>query len=204
MKDSYLDINKEAYNKSVGFAEESMKNPKNYHTVVEKVEKYLTGKELVLELGPGNGYVLKLLSDKGHKVVGIEFSKNRAEIVKKTAPKAEVIIDEFLSYDFGKQKYDLVIALEFIHLFPPKEFKETMDKIYNLLSENGLTILTTTMDEISSEGYLKRADGLVRYRRKFTKEELEGILKSYNYEIMDYFETKRLSGETIMNYICRK
>ena len=204
MKDNYLNINKETYDKSVGFAEESMRNPQNYNTVVEKVGKYLTGEELVLELGPGNGYVLKLLSDKGHKVVGIEFSKERAELVKKTAPKAEVIVKEFLSYDFGEQKYGLIIALEFIHLFPPEEFKGIMDKIYDLLNKNGLTIITTTMNETSSEGYFKRADGLLRYRRKFTKEELEGVLKNYNYEIMDYFETKRLSGEPIMNYICRK
>lgn len=201
---NYLDINKETYDKSVEFAEESMKNPQNYNTVVEKLGQYLTGKELVLELGPGNGYVLKLLSDKGHKVVGIEFSRERAELSKKTAPKAEIIIEEFLTYNFGAQKYDLIIALEFIHLFPPKEFKEIMDKIYNLLNKNGLTILTTTMNEASSEGYLRRADGLLRYRRKFTKEELKEILKSYNYEILDFFETKRLSGEIIMNYICRK
>lgn len=204
MKDEFLDINKETYDKSVGFAEKSLKDPQNYERVIEYLAKYMSGNEIVLELGPGNGYILKLLSLGGHKVTGIELSKERTELVRKTAPGANIINDDFLIYDFKEQKYDLIIALMFIHLFPLEQFEKIMTKIYQLLNNNGLFAVSTTINKESLEGYSKRLDGFVRYRRKFSKEELEEILKNYHFEILDFFETTSSSGEIIMNYICRK
>jgi len=205
MKNNYLDINKKAYDKSVRFAEENMnKNSQSYRDVVENLEKHLVGNQVVLELGSGNGYILKLLSNKGHKVTGIEFSKERVKLVKKTAPEATVLSGEFLDYDFGVKKYNLIIALEFIHLFPPEQLKKIMEKISNLLNNEGLFVVSTTINKTSKEGYLKKLDGFVRYRKRFTKKELEELLEGYNFKILDFFKTERLSGEILMNYICKK
>jgi len=100
-----------------------LNNPIIYEDVANRLNKYLSGDEIILELGCGNGYVLKLLSEKGYKVTGMDFSTERVKLASKTAPKADIVVGEFLNHDFGGQLYDVIIALEFIHLFPPKQFE---------------------------------------------------------------------------------
>lgn len=206
-ENNYLEVNKETYNKSAGFAEANMKkNSQTYGAVMEHLNKHIDANKSILELGPGNGYMLKLLSEQGHHVVGLEFSPERAKLARKTAPNAEVKEVEFLTHDFGGDKYDVIVALEFLHLFPPEELDKLLKKIVTLLKGNGLTVFSTTLNTKSEEGYQRRTDGLVRYRRRFTTDELKDLLDTHGLKTIDYFEINTIerSGDILMNFICRK
>jgi cyclopropane fatty-acyl-phospholipid synthase-like methyltransferase len=101
----------------------------------------------VLELGPGNGQVSRLLYEYGLGVTTIEFSPPMAEVVKETAPHIQIIVDDFLSHDFGEEKYDGIIGIAFVHFFPAAEAQKVMHKIHSLLRSNGVAMLATTIHQ---------------------------------------------------------
>jgi protein-L-isoaspartate O-methyltransferase len=68
----------------------------------------------ILELGPGSGYVAKLLSERGHHVTAIEFSPKMAEVAQRTAPQSRVVVGDFLDHDFGAERFDAIVGIAFI------------------------------------------------------------------------------------------
>jgi len=202
----YLHKNKEAYDKSVEFTKKHLKKyRKDYETTTKRIFKYLGKKENILELGPAHGYVTKLLSKKGHSVTALEFSKLRAKEAKKVSPKAKIINAEFLSHDFKNKKYPLVVAFAFIHLFPPRELSKVMKKIRSLLNKDGLLFINTTTHKKPKEGFLKRGDGHIRYRRQFTKKELSNLLLKKGFVVLETFRSKGAPGGIeLINFICKK
>lgn len=203
----YLKINKQTYDLSIEYAKKNLRDGKEfYNFIINHLNKHLKNKEKILELGPGNGYVSKILSKK-HNVMAIELSKERFRLTIENAPKAKIINDEFLSHNFKKEKFTVIIALAFIHLFPPNELKKVFKKIRDLLDENGILIINTTLHRRYKGGYTKRGDGLVRYRREFTKKDLDRILKFNGFNIIESFTKRNVWGNKKIiwiNYITRK
>jgi 2-polyprenyl-3-methyl-5-hydroxy-6-metoxy-1,4-benzoquinol methylase len=180
---TYLHHNKKVYE---ALAPEFESKIKIRQRNTQKALKFFMGnhkrgaKKDVLEIGPGSGLLSKLLADKGFFVTALEFSPNMAEICKKVAPKTKVIVDEFLAHDFKKQKFSGVVALAFIHLFPKKLSQGVLKKIKSLLRPGGIALISTTRHAHSQEGlFIKKNFNakLKRFRRKFTRSELEKELK---------------------------
>ena len=133
----YLKINKKVYEQTAQeFFEKIPLRIGPSKRIVEDFDywakKCVKGKK-VLELGPGSGYISKLLIEKGYDVTAIEFSSSMAKIAKKTAPNLKIIVDEFLQHDFKSRKYSGIIAIAFVHLFPKKDLDRIIEKSYNLL-----------------------------------------------------------------------
>jgi SAM-dependent methyltransferase len=144
----------------------------------------------ILELGPGPGYIAKRLIDYGHKVTAIEFSPKMAKIAQKTALKARVVIDDFLNHDFKNEKFDAVIGIAFIHLFPKEDAKKILAKIAKLLNKDGTLILSTTVHSRLSEGYEIKSNfntGVKRFRRRYTKSAFKELITSSGFYITDTF-----------------
>lgn len=163
----------------------------------------------VLELGPGAGGAAKVMIESGLDVTCIEFSPKMALVASRTTPQARVIVDEFLAHDFGSQKFDAIVAIAFVHLFPPGEARGLIKKIYDLLDSNGLALISTTLHQSSREGYeiKKNFRGDVsRYRRRFTREEFEQLIVSGGFEIATRFDNSDLEepGKFWMNYVVNK
>lgn len=198
---NYLMINKEAYEQA---AEEYGRRVEEYEISDKMIMKpfidYLKSKfkrAKILELGPGSGLSLKILSEKGCKTTAIEISKNMIEVAKRTSPETEFINDEFLSHDFGKSKYDGIFARAFIHLFPKTEAVKVISKMKCLLNREGIIHLATTIHKTSGEGIMEKSDypgKPKRFRKTWTEEELLDTIKNLGLKVVikePYLEKKR-------------
>ena len=72
--------------------------------------------------------------------------------------------------------------------FPEEELIKLLDKIKIWLKEDGYFILDTTNNPITETGYFEKEDynnKVVRYRRKWKKEDLELFMKKQGFNIED-------------------
>lgn len=72
----------------------------------------------VLDLGCGMGHYSRYIKNKGHEVVGVDFSKKMIKIAKKTCPKGKFYVADICDLKvLNKQKFDgVVIAYVLQHL----------------------------------------------------------------------------------------
>lgn len=103
----------------------------------------------VLDIGCSQGIVSILLGRTGFDVTGIDVESDAIEYATKelhkeeneVAEKVNFIHANALTYDFGTDQYDTVIAAEIIeHLVQPHLLYK---KIYEVLNPNGRVIITT-------------------------------------------------------------
>ncbi len=111
--------------------------------VLPKLLALLPGDKLkILDMGCGNGYVANQLSLRGHKVTGIDLSKDGIELAQNTYPNTEFIVRSVYEdlADLGND-FDLIISSEVIeHLYYPKKF---LQNAWLALKPGGVIILST-------------------------------------------------------------
>ena len=157
---NYLKQNLTTYDELAKEFEDKISLRKNGDAkIVNNLSKYFddhTDKVKVLDIGPGNGQMALLLTQKGFQVTGIEFSKPMAEVAQKTAPKMKMVVDNFLTHDFGAKKFSGILAIAFIHLFPENECIKVIKKINELLEKDGYAMISTTKHDKSEEGLFSK------------------------------------------------
>lgn len=98
----------------------------------------------ILDLGCGPGLYAELLAQKGHSIIGVDFSENSIHYATKQAKEKNLEIEYFkknyLDIDFDNQ-FDLVILiyLDFCVLLPD-EREKVLENIYRALKKGGLFI----------------------------------------------------------------
>jgi cyclopropane fatty-acyl-phospholipid synthase-like methyltransferase len=148
-----------------------------------------TGKE-ILDIGCAVGLETRIFGEKGFTVTGIELSHEMAEYARQRNPHAEIIEGNFMKTGFEK-KFDGIFAQAFIHLFPKEEMETVFKKLNDLLKADGVMYLTTSRSQESKEGWYEKLDyagHYKRYRKFWTKEELEESLHAHGFQIVDYYE----------------
>ena len=106
----------------------------------------------ILDLGCGPGLYAGYMAKKGHRVTGIDFSKTSITHAKQQAegkmPEINYIQANYLEYDFGEDKFDLVILIytDFGVLLPG-ERKVLLQKINRLLKKGGMLIFDVMNDK---------------------------------------------------------
>jgi SAM-dependent methyltransferase len=199
---NYLKTNMQTYD---FLAEEYKNRKKNYEISDRKIMQsfidYLKNnfkKAHVLELGPGSGLALQILSEEGFNTTAIDISKKMIKISKEASPNTEYIHSDFLEYDFGKVKYEGIFAKAFIHLFPKEDAVLVIKKMMDILAPNGIIFIGTTLHENPEEGFIKKEgypNEPERFRKKWTKKELEEIIKKLSLKII----SKKLNFEKEKN-----
>lgn len=142
----------------------------------------------VLELGPGSWLTLSNFESEWFKTTAIDFSKKMIEVAKKVTLKTNYLLGDFLTYDFEQLKFNGIYAQAFIHLFPEEDVKVVFKKIFNLLESNWIAHISTTVHDISDEGYFEKEDytgEMKRFRRKWTEDELLNEIKDTWFVIHD-------------------
>lgn len=168
---------------------------------VRRFASFITSGKAVLELGSAVGQELKNFHDLGFETTGVELSPKMAIHAARRSPSSNVIVGDFATTDLG-QSYDAVYAQAFIHLFPKDEATVLMHKIRSLLTPDGVAFFGTTKAKASEEGWVGKADykgNPKRYRRFWTKEELEQTLAESGFKVIDYYEELGLEGKDRMN-----
>lgn len=173
---------------------------------VERFANFVTTGKTVLELGCAVGQELQNFSTLGFEPTGVELSPKMAAYAERRNPNAKIIVGDFATMSFA-QMYDAVYAQAFIHLFPKGEAESLIQKVFSLLKPGGVVFLGTTKAEISKEGWTGKADYIgspKRYRRFWTKEELERALSDAGFQVIDYYEELSLEGKDRMNITARR
>ena len=112
----------------------------------------------VLEIGCGNGSVLKLFSDQGSKVFGTDYVEKSIEICKQVMPNDQFKACEASILPFDN-KFDLIMSNSVFQYFESWAYtKDVVEKLISHLENNGLLVIS----DIPSES---QKDDLIDLRR---------------------------------------
>jgi len=210
----YTKLNKEVYN---SLATEYAKRLEHYSKMKDEratLDPFIISlkknfkKVRVLELGPGSGLDLKDLEKAGFETTAIDIAENIINKAKKVAPKTKYLLGDFLEYNFGGYQFEGIFARGFIHLFPKNDAELVIEKIKNLLVQNGIVFIGTTKDEKSEEGYFIKEDfpdKPKRFRKKWTEDELEEFVTAAGFKILKkYYHFEKNKKKKWMMFLLQK
>lgn len=160
---------------------------------VNRLTKFLTPGNKVLNLACAVGLDAHWFHKQGYEVTGVDIAPRMLEHAQKRVPEATFCADNFLSMDFGNEKFDAAFAWAFIHLFPGEQADHVIQKLHKVLKVGGYALLSTTKSTAPSEGWLAKGDyrggeTVERYRRHWTPDELGVSLESNGFTVSEYSE----------------
>lgn len=105
----------------------------------------------ILDLGCGNGHLIKILKERGYDVYGIDNSNKKLDLARNKCP-GRIFKCDLESLKLPKEvkekRFDIILSTEVIeHLYDPSKLIEVSKKV---LKEDGEFIITTPY-----HGYLK-------------------------------------------------
>lgn len=113
----------------------------------------------IIDVGCGYGRILDYLHQKGYYCLsGIDVSHNYIEAARKIVPNAYLQVSDMSNYDFGENKYDLVLLMGVIeYILQDRDQELLFEKISKALTCNGFVLLETFLLDIHSNWrqYLK-------------------------------------------------
>jgi len=131
--EEYLKLRKEADNSNIN---EEM--PALFSLIDNNLES-----KVILDLGCGYGENTNfLLNRKANRVVGVDISQNMIDLANKFNKKdnTEYLCMDMQDIDKINLKFDLIISSLAIHYV--KDYESLINKIYNLLNDNGVFIFS--------------------------------------------------------------
>ncbi|MFA4814565.1 MAG: class I SAM-dependent methyltransferase [Candidatus Gracilibacteria bacterium] len=156
----------------------------------------------VLDLGCGNGRLLKFLKKEGYKTyLGIDQSAELLKQARKEWPKEKFLLADMSDPLPVKEKFDALFAIASLHHLPPEDQEQTLKNWKKVLKPGGFLFMTNwNLHQRSFWPLLLRSflfptyerRGLLvpwqhkiqRYYYAFTKHRLEKILKNAGYEVL--------------------
>jgi len=211
MKD-YIKANQEVYDR---LAQEYRAKLKDY-IISDRIQiapfiRYLNNnftEVKVLELGSGSGLCLSYFEAEGFYTTAIDISSKIINVSKKIAPKTKYVCGDFLGFDFGAQQYNGIFAKAFIHLFTKEDAITILKKIFDLIVENGIAFVATTVHKKPEEGFFEKSDynvKLKRFRKKWTENELLEEVTKAGFRLVDKsYNIEKDNGKKWMNLLLAK
>ena len=155
----------------------------------------------VLELGPGTGQATDPILSTGCDYNAIELGENLYEKMKQkygSYPNFNIVNDDFITHDFGSQKFDMIYSAATIQWIPEEI---AFSKTFSLLKPGGvLAMMLTKSDYRAPNEELYQAIQKVyrehwhpeeHYSRKFV------YANAVNYGYVD-FERREFAGRRVM------
>lgn len=149
---------------------------------------------VALDLGCAAGANSVFLAQNNFKVVSIDTDKNALDVLEKNNQEKnldiEIINSDIKDYNFPKNNFDLILALNILNFFDNEQLDKIFTSIKNYLKTNGILFLKVFSIKDPSYEIMSRRCKLVGintfYSEKikkpthfFTEEELRGILKDF-------------------------
>jgi 2-polyprenyl-3-methyl-5-hydroxy-6-metoxy-1,4-benzoquinol methylase len=172
---------------------------------VNRLRPHVTQGASVLDIGCGVGLAVSVLASEGFQPTGIDASDEMVRHARARNPNQKIIHADIFSAQL-REKYDVVWAEAFVHLFPSMAADRVFAKLLELLKSNGIVILSTTISAEPSEGWTRKSDYVsapTRFRRHWTRQELEAMLESNKLQVVDRWDSVDPFGKEWMIYIAR-
>lgn len=196
MEKEYIKINRDAYNKFAIQHNRRTTKPskyelsdKDWENIIENSLINKNKKNNILEIGPGTGRLLKIIEDNFNvNTTAVELSKEMIKYAKEKSPNTSFIEGNILEVNFKSNEFDAIIMGALIHNFPKEDAIVLLQKCHKWLKITGKIMLYTTLHEKSDEGYCEKEDyegKIIRYRKKYTEQELIELLEDNNYKIIN-------------------
>ncbi|MCE0723768.1 class I SAM-dependent DNA methyltransferase [Legionella resiliens] len=154
---------------------------------IEKFIELLPPHPHIIDIGCGSGRDAVLFTNKGARVLGIDYCENLLEIAKRTAPCAEFHLMDIESITLPSLSFDGAWAACSLGHIAKKSFPKVLDKIHFILKEKGCFYLTIK----KGEGEVLEKD--TRYEGDFKKflslyeeEELKEVLSDACFNILEF------------------
>lgn len=190
---NYIEINRTSYDIVAEEYKEKYKNNSGANKFYEILQEFVLSKKnkdnpKMLEIGPGTGTLLKLFEEKNFRTTAVELSRNMASLACEASNNSVIINGNILDINFMPEQFDFILAMAVIHNFPENDLIKLLDKIKLWLKDDGCFILDTTNNPITETGFFEKEDynnNVIRYRRKWKKEDLEMFMQQQGFIIHD-------------------
>jgi len=181
---SYKEITKQSYQQT---AEQFSNNVRDLAPVIS-IEKFITllpANPTILDLGCGSGRDAKIFSEKGAKVVGIDYCSNLLDIACNTAPLAEFLEMDIEELSFPECSFDGVWAATSLSHIPKAMLSAVLKNIHLLLKDKGYFYLT--VNKGTGEVLKKdlRYGDFEKFSSYFEEQELRKFLQDANFKILE-------------------
>jgi SAM-dependent methyltransferase len=183
----YISVNRRAYDQLASeyrerAAVDRVKDVSIIAPFVDYLKKRFGTEARILDVGFGNGVNLAMFHSLGFNVAGIDISSEMLSVAKDLCPAADLRLGDFLTADYSPASFEGIFSKASIHLFPKEDAVRAIEKVAELLRENGMFYVTTTASSQPGEGYSTKDDyrhPAVRYRKSWTRDELlEAIMRA--------------------------
>lgn len=189
----YIEINKASYDIVAEEYKTKYKNNDGANKFYDILQEFVLNKKnddfsKMLEIGPGVGTLLKIFEKKGFRTTAVELSENMASLACENSSNSVIINNNILEINFMPKQFDFILAMAVIHNFPEEDLIKLLDKIKVWLKDDGFFILDTTNNQVNETGFFEKEDynnNVVRYRRKWKKEDLESFMEKQGFYIQD-------------------
>lgn len=189
----YIEINRASYDIVAKEYKTKYKNNDGANKFYEILQEFVLNKKnncisKMLEIGPGVGTLLRIFEEKDFRTTAVELSENMASLACENSSNSVIINGNILDINFMPKQFDFILAMAVIHNFPEDDLIKLLNKIKFWLKDNGYFILDTTNNPITEAGFFEKEDynnNVVRYRRKWKKEDLELFMQNQGFFIQD-------------------
>ena len=141
---------------------------------IEKSIKYLVNKKKykkILEIGCGNGYTSKQLSEELNvNIVGLDYCEELIDIAKKRKLKnVNFCIGDVLKLDFESESFDIVYSERcLINLDSWQKQKKALNEIHRVLKKDGIYVMIECfLDGLDTINKARRVVGLLPIEQPF-------------------------------------
>ena len=182
------------------------------NTVDGILEKSGKEKLNILDLGCGPGLYATILAGKGHKVTGVDFSKNSIDYAKSKAKRDELKINymqaNFLELELAEHSFDLVLLIYTdLGVLLPEDRRKLLGFLHSVLKPGGTFVFDVLNDrelpkkvapknwEVAETGFWK-PEPFLALSESFLYEQERVIL--YQHQIMDEDDVFSKEAEAIL------
>ena len=201
--------------KDYNFIAEDYARTRGFTWDIEPLRQYVLSEERVLDLGCGNGRLIKILKGKNVNYIGVDASEKLIEIAKKNYPDSKFQTADAFDLPFPDNYFDKVFSIRVLHHFPSREFRlRFLEEAKRVLKPKGFLILTvwnvwgckdkkylwrlieSAFLKILGKSKLNFGDTFIpwgkkilRYQHYFTKNELKNLVEESGFKIKKIYTT---------------
>ncbi len=107
--------------------------------------KHIEPPDVVLDVGCGDGYITNILKDRCNKIIGIDYSEEAIQDLKRNYQSLECQHMPSTSLAFDTGTFDKVICFEMLEHLTRLQAQKTIGEIYKVLKPGGMIIGSTPL-----------------------------------------------------------